>query len=118
MRGFSVFCLGCRQPVRVPEQSTVVDDTPVEPRPPTPPPTSPPRTIEEPVIIPPKPAVIAPPVEVHRPVVTAVTPPKSALVRQPAARPPRRLILFGLIGLLVLLLIISAGFVYRWRILE
>lgn len=113
MRGFSVICLGCRQPVRVPAESTVADDTPAPPPPPRPrppvapsPPPPPPVAVEPPVVIPPKPVVIPPPrAEVRRPV--APRPPGD-----PAAR--RRLVRLGVLGALVIVVLAAAGFGYRW----
>ncbi len=66
-------------------------------------------------MVPPKPVVIPSPVEVRRLAAADVAPPRPMVVRPPAiARPLRRRMLFGLIGVLAVLLIAGAGFGYRW----
>jgi hypothetical protein len=129
MRGFTVICLGCRQPVRVPDESTAPDS--LAPALPPPPPPQAPKPLDEDLdFVPPKPVVIPPPVEVPRPEIAPHPAAPEPVVEKPKPAPPppkpemprmpmdsdqrRRLILFGVAAVVGLLIIAGGGLGYRW----
>lgn len=111
MRGFTVYCLGCRQTTRVPDESTVEDDVPPAPRlaPPEPPP----------IVRVPEPLMVAAPLLAREPepvaVVSLPVKPPTVVERKPpigaaASTNRRRLVYLALFGLLAIVLIVAGTF--------